>query len=281
MNKHHIVVSAENTPYLAWQCKLFYFSCVTRLKHQPIVIVHTTARDWHPDFYELAKAGCAVHSAPNYRTYGGGDDLPGRNHPGSLIKAAEICDGRDEFIVLCDPDMIFVRSAEFLDCLSADFSSFMDYDQDYIEEARLKFGVKRNELDAKKEKLTVAVPYVVPTALASEFGQTWLEAIDAFSSHKWEDVMYAFGLTVVKLGLEIEMTHLTDTNYWHDEPVKAPMIHYAYGDERWTKRNYFTDEEVPAVWHPEVKAGKGTILSEVLSQIRQAGDFYRDPYSPK
>lgn len=280
MNKHRIVVSAENTPYLAWQCKLFYFSCVTRLKHQPIVIVHKTARDWHPDFYDLAKAGCAVHSAANYRTYGGGDDLPSRNHPGSLITAAEICDGRDEFIVLCDPDMTFVRSAEFLDCLSADFSSFMDYDQDYIEEARLKFGVKRNELDAKKERLKVAVPYVIPTALASEFGKTWLEAIDAFSPHKWEDVMYAFGLTVVKLGLEIQVTHLTDTNYWPDESVKAPIIHYAYGDERWTKRNYFTDEEAPAVWRPEVKAREGTILSEVLSQIRQAGDFFRDPYSP-
>ncbi|SRR5216684_2685381 len=228
-DKHQIVVSAENNAYMAWQCKLFYYSCVTRMSHQPIIIVHESGTHLHPDFYELAKAGCAVHGAPNYRTTGGGDDLQGRNCPGSLIKAAEICDGQPEFIALCDPDMIFVRATDFRDCLSADFSSFMDYDQDYIEEARLRLGVEREELDAKKEKLTVAVPYVVPTALASEFGRTWLQAIDAFPPRKpGEDprlsrpgrpvkrrhvIMYAFGLTVVKLGLEIEVTHLTDHNY--------------------------------------------------------------------
>ena len=298
MSKHRIVVSTENNPYMGWQCKLFYFSCVTRLNQQPIVIVHETGRDWHPDFYDLVRAGCAVHSVPNYRTSACGDDLPGRNSAGSLIKAAEICAGRDELIVLCDPDMIFVRATEFLNCLSAEFSSFMDYDRDLVEEARLRFGIQRDELDAKKKKLTVAVPYVVPTRTASEFGRTWLQAIDAFPSRQWENdqrairpagspvyerrhvVMYAFGLTVVRLGLEIEVTHLTDHNYWPDEPVRAPMIHYAYGDERWNKRNYFTDEQAPGVWNPATKAAQGTILSEVLSQLRQAGEFYRNPYFP-
>jgi hypothetical protein len=299
MGKHRIVVSAENNPYMAWQCKLFHFSCVTRLSQQPLIIVHETGQGWHPDFYDLAKAGCAVYTAPNYRTSACGDDLPGRNCPGSLIKAAEICDGRDEFIVVCDPDMIFVRATDFLNCLSAEFSSFMDYDRDLVQEARLRFGIQRDELDAKQEKLTVAVPYVVPTVLASEFGRTWLQAIDVFPSRKWENdhrlnrppgspvyerrhvVMYAFGLTVVKLGLEIEVTHLTDHNYWPDEPSRAPMIHYAYGDERWNKRNYFTDEQAPAVWDPQAKAVEGTILGEMLSQLRQAGEFYRDPYFPR
>ena len=154
MGKHQIVVSAENNPYMGWQCKLFYFSCVTRLNQQPIIIVHETGQDWHPDFYDLAKAGCAVHSAPNYRTASCGDDLPGRNCPGSLIEAAEVCDGREEFIVLCDPDMIFVRATDFLECLSAEFSSFMDYDRDHVEHARLRFGIQRYELDAKKQQLT-------------------------------------------------------------------------------------------------------------------------------
>ena len=299
MGTHRIVVSAENNPYMAWQCKLFYFSCVTRLNQQPLIIVHETGRDLHPDFYDLARAGCAIHPAPNYRTAANGDDLPGRNCPGSLMKTAEICDGQDEFIVLCDPDMIFVRATDFLSCMSAEFSSFMDYDRDLVQEARLRFGIQRDELDAKKERLTVAVPYVVPTALAAEFGRTWLEAIDVFPSRQWENdqrlirppgspvyerrhvVMYAFGLTVVKLDLEIEVTHLIDHNYWPDEPARAPIIHYAYGDERWNKRSYFTDEQAPAVWNPSAKAAEGTIFSEVLSQLRQAGEFYCDPYSPK
>ena len=298
MAKHRIVVSAENNPYMEWQCKLFYFSCVTRLKQQPIIIVHDSGTQWCSGFYDLVKAGCAVHSAPNFRTAANGDDLPGRNCSGSLMKAGEICDGRDEFIVLCDPDMIFVRATDFLNCLSAEYSSFMDYDRDLVQEARLRFGIQRDALDAKKEKLTVAVPYVVPTVLAMEFGRTWLEAIDVFPSRKWEHdqrlvrppgspvyerrhvVMYAFGLTVVKLGLEIEVTHLTDHNYWPDEPVRAPMIHYAYGDERWNKRNYFTDEQARAVWNPQAPAAGGTIISELLSQLRQAGEFYRNPYFP-
>ena len=299
MSKHRIVVSAENNPYMAWQCKLFYFSCITRLKRQPLIIVHDSGTPLGSGFYDLARAGCPVHTAPNYRTAENGDDLPGRNHPGSLIKAAELCDGRDDFIVLCDPDLIFVRPFEFLNGLSAEFSSFMDYDRDLVQEARARFGIPRDELDAKKQKLTVAVPYVIPTALALRFGQTWLQGIDVFPSRQWEYeqslkrppgsptyerrhvVMYAFGLAVVKLALNLEVTHLVDHNYWPDEPVRAPIIHYAYGDERWNKRDYFTDEEASGVWAPQVTAVAGTILGELLSQIRQAADFFRDPYSRK
>lgn len=298
MSQHRIVVSAENNPYMGWQCKLFYFSCVTRLNQQPIIIVHETGQEWHPDFYDLAKAGCAVQSASNYRTAINGDDLPGRNCPGSLIKAADVCDGRDEFIVLCDPDMIFVQATDFLNCLSAEFSSFMDYDQDHVEEARVRLGIRREELDAKKQKLKVAVPYVVPTQLASEFGRTWLEAIDAFPSRAGENeqrfnrptgspvyerrhvIMYAFGLAVVKLGLDLQVTHLTDHNYRPNEPVRAPMIHYAYGDDSWNKRNYFTEGQVLNVWDQQSEAAEGTILGEVLSQLQEAREFYRDPFFP-
>lgn len=92
--------------------------------------------------------------------------------------------------------------------------------------------------------------------------------------------MYAFGLTVVKLGLEIEVTRLTDHNYWPEEQVRAPMIHYAYGDERWNKRRYWTDEGASAVWQPPEDQPRGTILGELLAQIREAREFYRDVYFP-
>jgi hypothetical protein len=281
MGKHRIVVSAENSPYLAWQCKLFYFSCVTRLNLQPIIIVHETGRDWHPDFYDLAKAGCAVHSAPNYRSKGRGEDYACRNHPGSLINAAEICDAQDEFIVLCDPDMIFARSTDFPEFLAGEFSSYMDFNRGFVSEARLRFGIEREISDSEKETLRCAVPYIMPREMASEFGRTWLQAIDAFAPRRWEDDMYAFGLTVVKLGLELNVTHLTDHNYSPDEQVRAPIIHYCYGDERWTKRNYFTGEQAGAVWYPEAIAAEKTILGEVLSQLTQARDFFRDSYFSK
>jgi len=275
--KHQVVVSAENNAYIGWQCKLFYFSCVTRLKHQPIIIVHDSGYDWHPDFHELAKAGCALYQAPNYRVNGKGDDYAPRNTAGTLIHAAELC-AENEFIVLCDPDMIFTSPMQFPESLSGDFVSYMDYDKDFVPAARNNFGIKRELSNTEKETLRCGVPYVIPTTQAREIGSAWLEAVDAFALRHWEDIMYAFGLAVTKLGLQVNLTHFATHNYWPDEKLNAPMIHYCYGDERWSKREYFKDEEVRKLWDPAVAAPEGTVLGELLAQIREAGEFYRDPF---
>jgi hypothetical protein len=275
---HQIVVSAENNPYIAWQCKLFYFSCVTRMDHQPIVIVHDWGEEWHPDFYELAKAGCAIYSAPNYRFDRDGNDYACRNHPGSLLRAAELFRDQDVRIVLCDPDMVFVRAVEFPDVLAGEFSSFMDYDRDFVNEVLPKFGVTRATLDSQKDSLCVSVPYAVPSKVARELGETWLSTIELFSPRRWEDVMYAFGLSTVKLGLRVEVTHLVDHNYWPEERVQAPMIHYAYGDERWNKRDYGTGKTNREVWNPPDNYPPDTILGELANQIREARDFYHSVF---
>ncbi len=281
MSKHRIVVSAENNPYMEWQCKLFYFSCVTRLKQQPLIIVHDSGQSWGPGFYELVKAGCAIYPAPNYRTGANGDDYSPRNHPGSLIQAAQHLADEDGFIVLCDPDLIFTHALEFPQTLSGEFSSFMNYDSEYVSAALQELRLDQQQVELQKESLRCSVPYIIPIAQAKQLGVTWLAAIDAFHSRRWEDVMYAFGLSLVKLGLKLKITHLTNTNYWPNEKVSAPIIHYAYGDERWTKRNYHTVEQAAAIWETNAEADAGTILSEILTQIRQAGEFYRDPFARK
>jgi hypothetical protein len=278
MGKHRIVVSAENNPYMGWQCQLFYFSCVTRLNQQPLIIVHDSGSNWYSGFYDLVKAGCAVYPAPNYRANGSGDDYACRNAPGSLIQAAQHFAGQDAFIVLCDADLIFTRAVEFPETLSGEFSSILNYDFDFVRDAVTELGIEHGTLDLQKESLSCSVPYVIPVAQAHELGTTWLHAIDAFRPRQWEDVMYAFGLTLVKLGLKLNITHLADTNYWPDEKARAPIIHYAYGDDRWTKRDYFTVEQADAVWETKIEATAGTIRHELLEQIRQARDFYRDPY---
>lgn len=277
---HQIVVSAENNAYMAWQCKLFYYSCVTRMNHQPIIIVHDSGADWHLDFHDLAKAGCGLYSARSYRVNAEGDEYPPRNTAGSLIRAAELFAGQDVLIVLCDPDMIFARAAEFPAILSGEFSSFMHYDCDFVGPAMRALAIERELLDDEKESLRCSVPYVIPVAMADELGRVWLEAVDAFSPRRWEDIMYAFGLSVVKLGLKLNVMHLSDHNYWPDEKTKAPMIHYAYGDDRWTKRNYFRDDQVHELWNPSTEAEPGTILGELLSQIREANKFYGDAGFP-
>jgi hypothetical protein len=275
---HQIVVSAENNPYIAWQCKLFYFSCVTRMNHQPVVIVHDSGEQWHPDFYELAKAGCAIYSAPNYRYDRDGNDYACRNHPGSLLRAAELFNEQNGVLVLCDPDMIFLRSVEFPKTLAGEFSSFMDYDRNFVNEVLPKLGVARAAVDQQKDSLCVSVPYVIPAHIARALGESWMSTIELFSPRRWEDVMYAFGLSAVKLALTVEVTQLVNHNYWPEEKVEAPIIHYAYGDERWNKRDYWTDETNREVWNPPDTYPPETILGALANQIREAREFYRSVF---
>ena len=277
MSKHRIVVSAENNPYMEWQCKLFYFSCVTRLKLQPQIIVHDSGKDWCKGFYDLVKAGCAVSPAPSYRTTVQGFDYPGRNQPGTLIEAAQHFADQDGFIVLCDPDIIFTRSFEFPEVFSGESTSFMNYDSELVKNAMAELGIEKSVI-LDEEFLHCSVPYVVPIAVAQRLGETWLAAVDAFQTPRWEDNMYAFGLANLQLGLKPQVTRLSVTNHRPDDKVDWPMIHYAYGDGRWNKRNYFSAEQAGAVWKDKVETIEGSVLGELLSQIKQAADFYRDPF---
>ena len=61
-----------------------------------------------------------MYSVPNYRTGRSGDDYAGRNHPGSLIEAAHLLGDQHNFIVLCDPNLIFTREVEFLESLAGE-----------------------------------------------------------------------------------------------------------------------------------------------------------------
>ncbi len=272
--RYRIVVSAENSPYLAWQAKLFHFSCVSRLNHSPIVIVHERGSKWRRDFQELADAGAIVSRAPSYRITSNGDDYLPRNTAGTLLHAAELCSAKDEFIVLCDPDMIFVRQPNFSRNLSGEYWGNMKYDQKQVRRTARKIGVSLEMLDRQKEELCCGVPYVIPVTAAKRFADAWLQAIDAFLPRDWEDQMYAFGLAVVKLGLRVTLTHIVNHNYWPDAMVDRDVIHYAYGDKRWDKRNYETTRQARKVWSPAVAAQQGTIFAELLSQIREARDFY-------
>jgi hypothetical protein len=78
--RYRIVVSAENNAYLAWQAKLFHFSCVSRLNRSPIVIVHDYDSKWRRDFQELADAGAIVSRAPELSHNIEWRQLPSQEH---------------------------------------------------------------------------------------------------------------------------------------------------------------------------------------------------------
>jgi len=272
LGEHRIVVSAENNGYIGWQCKLFYYSCVTRTRFQPLFMVHAMGGDWHPDFYELVKAGALVRAAPSYiRTpY---DLYVPKNTAGSLLHAAAYCDP-DDFIVLCDPDMIFVRSPAFPARLSADFYFYMNYDRPGVRAAAERLGVAWDAIVERHQSLCCGVPYVVPVRQARKVAEQWLAAIDAFPQRQWEDVMYAFGLATLRLGLPITLTRIMEQNHVQEAPLTTDMIHYCIGDALWDKRHFYYEEELPRVWHPAVRVGRDTILGEVIQQIDEAREFF-------
>ncbi len=274
MNSHRIVVSAENTPYAAWQAKLFCYSCLHHLQESPLIVVHESGRELHADYQSIIKAGGVVQSVPNYRITGHGDDYFPRNTAGTLLHAAEMCNAQNKFIVLCDPDMIFVRRPDFPSTLSGDFYAYMNYDREVVDLAAQAVGVTREMIAAHGRELRCGVPYVIPVSEAGSLAELWLAAIDAFPPRRWEDNMYAFGLAVAKMDLKVTLTQLADHNYWPDSRVQREMIHYCYGDESWSKRDFLTEAEAQKVWEPPTISRDGTIAGEIFLQLREARKFY-------
>jgi hypothetical protein len=56
--------------------------------------------------------------------------------------------------------------------------------------------------------------------------------------------------------------------------LENDIVHYCYGDATWNKRNYFKPEQVPNVWRPGVESPAGTVLDEILGQLREAEKWY-------
>jgi hypothetical protein len=270
-----IVVSTENNPYSAWQSKLFYYSCVTKLQRQPAFLVHDTASEFHPDFLELARSGATVVRAPNYRM--GADSYPPRNTPGSLLHAAQLFPAA-EFLVLCDPDMLFLRSMDFPTALCAQHYSYMDYSAPSVTAAAERFGVSMDALTSQGRSVCCGVPYIIPRVHASAIASLWLQAIDSFPTRSWIDVMYAFGFAVTRLGLSVQPLDWVDDNDCSDNRLTRDVIHYWGGDALWDKRHFFTADEAARVWNHRPDAPAGSVLQEVLKQIAEARRFYANPY---
>jgi len=278
--KHRIIVSAENSAYMAWQCKLFYFSCVARQGHQPIFIVHANGDAWDPGFLDLVRAGAAVRPAPSYLCE---KRLTTRNTVGTLLHAAQWV-RPDEFIVLCDPDMIFARKTEFPSRLAGNFYSYLHYDQEHIAHAASQFGLTHRALLKREDQIRCGVPYVIPAAHAARLGEVWLDAMDCFSiagrgwDSVWLDVMFAFGLAVAKLGWTVATFDAVDMNDQCESPLRHPILHYCLGDDAWDKRWFRSDEKVHDVWDSTFQATEGSVAQELFGQMEEARRFYRESF---
>lgn len=275
-SKHRVVVSAENNAYVAWQVKLFYYSCLVHLLHQPLIVVHETGQRLHPYFHDVIRAGGVVCRAPSYRITGRGDEYPPRNTAGTLLHAAKVCGGQHEFIVLCDPDMLFLREPDFPSALAGDYYSYMDYSRAEVRQAGRRMGLTLRQLSEHGEALKCGVPYVIPVASASDLARRWLKAIDAFAPRRWTDIMHAFGLAAAGMNLKPILSRTVVVNDGRGASLAGDVIHYCYGSETWDKRRYVHEDEVEGVWEPPPTAPGEAVLSEIFRQIRGAREFYRD-----
>jgi len=278
---YRVVVSAEDNPYVEWQVKLFYYSCVTRLRTQPLIIVHEMAGGSRPYFKDVLRAGGIIRRAPSFSVTGWGDTYLPRNTAGTLLHAADACDGRDEFIVLCDPDMLFVREPVFPPRLAGDFHPFMDYSTPDVVEAVRRLGIPQARLDSYGDALKCGVPYVIPVDVARPLAERWMDALDAFPPRRWIDGMYAFVLAAASLDLDLSVNRTVAFNCTPARPLQGDIIHYSYPDESWNKRDYLTEEQARGVWRPALTPPGGTVMAEVVAQIREAREFYRDPFFPR
>ncbi len=281
-DRHRLVVSAENGAYQAWQCKLFYFSSVTRLKHQPIFIVHANGSPWHSDFHDLIRAGAIIRTAPSYIA---GNGIQSRNCPGSLLEAVPLLRS-DELIVLCDPDMVFVSRPELPSVLAGCYYSYLDYEKPAVYAAARKLHLTQRAIRERHRELVCGTPYILPAEMAREIGLTWLQAFDSFTledreDNTWLDIMYAFGLAVLKLNLRVKVFDAVNMDSPPECMLTRKIIHYCVGDNSWDKRWYRTENTIARLWEPPFVADEGTVLSELFSQMRDTPKFYRDIYGFK
>jgi hypothetical protein len=282
---YEIVVSAENSPYLLWQCLLFHASCFETQKVAPTVIVHGD-RALLPGFDALADLGARVCSAASYRMSGSTEYIC-RNTAGSFLEAAH----DRSWTLICDPDFLFLRPlpprAEAL-CgnrlVSWDFVAYMrvgELNRRWLAEACAERGVDAARVDLHREG--GVVPNFVHRDVQKAFGPRWLSATDALvragasaGEVPWVTIAWAFALAAWEMDLELALTRLTDTSYRGlDRPessLTTPILHYCYGDDLFDKRRHGNADSAASVW--TLDACGSSVSAHIVRELGRAREWY-------
>lgn len=269
-----VVVSAENTLYMGWQAKLFCFSALTRLGQRPIVVVHRTPHPLRPEFVALQERGFRVIEAPSFSAHPKGQ-YPPRNELGSLFTIASEMNSDFQHILFCEPDMLFVRTPEYQgSALAGEFYSYLDYRATHVYAAAKKLSVD-HMVDELNRTSRIGVPYLLPTSHLKNIAVRWFEVLDAFERLSWVDIMYAFGIALIKEDARVTTTHLMQVNYDPLELVTGSLIHYCYGSALWDKRSFTMRSPFDIAEDSLVRgAGSGTLQAEIIRQLCEARQFY-------
>lgn len=303
MPRYDIVVSAENNAYMVWQAMLFHASCVRHMDQTPIIVVHTDSPEVLPGFERIRKTGGRVQTAPDYRRFGG-VNYPPRNTAASLKHVQSDAD----FIVLCDPDMVFLRPLPLKELnladrqVSFDFVGYLNGDLDEhqpaLDEVCHRAGI--DPMKMSNPQTNGGVPHVIPSCHSQSLSNLWLDLIEMFPSippcspedtgarprechigpqKGWLTTMWALVMAAERLKLQPVLTRWCISNSKGGRPLpigdsSGPcMIHYCYRDEGFHKHEYDTREAAERdVWNQP--PDDGSVCGNVRAQLRQACEFF-------
>lgn len=271
-----VVVSAENTSYIAWQTQLFCFSALTKLGKAPVVVVHRSAARLLPEFEIVNNWGCRVVEAPQFRNHPCGEYLP-RNELGTLLTIACLPDFKAGHILFCEPDMLFVNRPKYPAELCAEHYTYLDYTEKRVSDTARKLGLG-DRIKGLNDIYHIGVPYLLPGSELPRLASRWIEVLDSFDELQWIDIMYAFGLTLAVERLTATVTHFVAHNYDPLKKLDRSIIHYCYGDWRWDKRAFKNGRNpLTSTPMPSRKGLSGSVLGEILAQIQQARAYHQLP----
>jgi hypothetical protein len=260
-----IMLSSENSQYMAWQTLVFCHSALLNLNRMPTVIVHQTGEPLRDEFAFLAEIGVKLVLAKSYKEI---KDIqyPPRNEPGSLLTIATQNLVSSNYFLFCEPDMIFCRCPKYELTFSGEFYRYLDYREPRVQRVIKSYGIE-NRTDFLNDQRKIGVPYLIPTAVVGQLSSRWMEVLDRFDTYGWIDIMYAFGIATVLDSLDPVVTHAMDHNFDPNAPSMRDLIHYCYGNSNWDKRMFI--KSGPWDDSDTILTNAPTIHSEILRQISE------------
>lgn len=288
-----VVVSSDNNDYLAWQCLVFHHSCLTHLGRPPIIVVHGDNGPLVFGYRILEKKGGIIQRLPTHK-YAGTIEYVCRNVWATLKDVKTSAAN----IVLCDPDMIFLRHVDFAEkaavlqgeAISLDKVAYMtigDHNRSILEEVCRTHWIDTNLLNGVK--ISGGVPYIIPTNLRRHFARELatltenclvasLKHHGHMNSEVWISAMWGFVFAALRNGIPMFITNMCVTNGRIDiEQVSAlrdrQIVHYCYGDDFFNKKKFMNqDDSLKTVW--KAYAPEGTVSGAVTKAIREAAVFF-------
>jgi hypothetical protein len=290
---YDLVVASDNNNYLAWQCMVAHHSCITHLGKVPIFTVHGGNEPLVEGYRILKEKGGIIQRLPSERLAGKFDYVC--RNVWATLKGVETS---ADYIVLCDPDIVFLRPVDFSgiaaglheESVSLDRVGYMrvgDHNRAILEEVCKASWIDKRLLDGITS--SGGMPYVIPTIFRRRIAREWaartedclvasLKHHGKMNSEVWISIMWGFVLAALRNDIPMSFTNLCIANGASSENQAAALsqhaiIHYCYGDEFFNKKNYMNkDASVSAVW--KASAPEGTVNGAVSKAIRDAAIFY-------